>query len=100
MQTAHITHTATAHRARPAPASRAPLQQWGCRDAVARHSPARRKSSSACGPRSPGAPLVRTSRTNLTRGRSVASRFWSMGAAANRPASPCSPTFFGGYSHD
>lgn len=28
MQTAHITHTATAHRARPAPASRAPLQQW------------------------------------------------------------------------
>jgi hypothetical protein len=28
MQTAHITHIATAHRARRAPASRAPLQQW------------------------------------------------------------------------
>lgn len=72
----------------------------GCRDALARHSPARRKSSPAGRTRSPRAPLVRASRTDLARGLSVASRSRSGGAAVNRPASPRTPTFSGGYSHD
>lgn len=79
--------------------SRAPAAM-GCRDALARHSPARRKSSPAGRTRSPRAPLVRASRTDLARGRSVASRSRSWGAAVNRPASPRTLTFFGGYSHD
>lgn len=75
--------------------SRAPTAV-GCRDALARHSPARRKSSPTGRARSPRAPLVRTSRTDLARGHSVASRSWSWGAAANRPASPRTISNHGG----
>lgn len=78
------------HRfSRPAAAgfSRPPTAM-GCRDALARHSPARRKSHAARGPRAARAALVRTSRTDLSRGRFPASRFRSWGAVVNRPASP------------
>lgn len=79
--------------------SRAPAAV-GCRNALARHSPARRKSSPTGRTRSPRAPLVRAPRTDLARELSVASRSRSWGATVNRSASPRTTTFFGGYSHD
>ena len=60
-----------------------------------------RKSASGNCAGSSRARLLRTYCAEaLDRGRSVASRSWSWGAAANRPASPRTPTFSGGYSHD
>lgn len=60
----------------------------------------RRKSPAAGSTRSSRAPLVRTSRTDLSRGRFIASRFRFWGAAVSRSASPRTPTYIGGYSHD
>ena len=60
----------------------------GHRCPLASHASPGRKSYAAGRTRSPRAPLVRTSRTDLARGLSVASRFRSWGAVANRPASP------------
>lgn len=79
--------------------SRSPTAM-GCSDALARHSPARRKSHAARSPRAARAALVRTSRTDLSRGSFLASRLGSWGAVANRPAFPRTPNFIGGYSHD
>ena len=72
----------------------------GCRGSLAGIAAPRRKPSTAARPRSPRAPLFRTDRADLSRSCPVASRSWSWGAAANRPASPRTPTFSGGYSHD
>ena len=72
----------------------------GHRCPLASHASPGRKSYPAGGTRPSGAPLVRASRTDLARGLSVASRSRSWGAAVNRQASPRTPTFFGGYSHD
>ena len=66
----------------------APASTVGCRGPMARLALARRKSAAARCPRAPRTALVRTSRTDLSRGRFLASRFRSWGAAANRPASP------------
>jgi hypothetical protein len=60
----------------------------GCGGPMARLAPTRRKPSATRCPRAAGATLVRTSRTDLTRGRFIASRFRSWGAVANRPALP------------
>lgn len=72
----------------------------GCRGSLAGIAASRRKPSSTPRARSPRAPLFRTDRADLGRGCPVAFRFRSRGAAANRPASPRTPTFSGGYSHD
>lgn len=68
----------------------------GCGGPMARLAPARRKPPAARCARSPRAPLVRASRTDLNRGHSVASRFRSWGAVANRPASPRTISNHGG----
>lgn len=72
----------------------------GCRGPMARLAAAGRKSPAACCSRAARAALVRTSRTDLNRGRFPASRFWSWGAVAIRPASPRTPIITGGYGHD
>lgn len=72
----------------------------GCRGSLAGNATPRRKPSTAARARPPRAPLFRTYRADLTRGCAVASRSRFWGAAVNRPASPRTPTFSGGYSHD
>lgn len=78
--------------------SRAP-SAVGRRDALACHSPARRKSPAARCPRAARATLVRTSRTDLSRGRFLASRF-GPGAPSPIGRRSLTPIFTGGYSHD
>ena len=72
----------------PAASPSGPTSTVGCRGSLAGIASPRRKSSAAARARSPRAPLFRTDRANLSRGRFLASRFRSWGAAANRPASP------------
>jgi hypothetical protein len=78
--------------------SRAPAAV-GRRDALACHSPSRRKSSAARCPRAARAALVRTSRTDLSRGRFLASRF-GPGAPSPIGRRSLTPVVTGGYSHD
>lgn len=81
---------------RPAPAPSGTSPTMGYRRPLASHPSAGRKSYPARCARAARATLVRTSRTDLTRGRFIASRFRSWGAVANRPASPRTPIFTGG----
>ena len=89
------------HRfSRPAsPGVSRPPTAMGCSDALARHSPARRKSHAARSPRTARAALVRTSRTDLSRGRFLASRF-GPGAPSPIGRRSLTPVVTGGYSHD
>ena len=72
----------------PASAPSGTSPTMGYRRPLASHATAGRKSYPARCARAARAALVRTSRTDLNRGRFLASRFRSWGAVANRPASP------------
>lgn len=63
----------------------------GCRGSLAGIAAPRRKPFAASRARPPRAPLFRTDRADLSRGRFLASRFRSWGAVVNRPASPRTP---------
>lgn len=68
----------------------------GCRGPLAGIAASRRKPSAAARACPPRAPLFRTDRADLTRGRYPASRFRSWGAVANRSASPRTISNHGG----
>lgn len=74
----------------------APASTVGCGGPMACVAVARRKSSAARSPRAARTAMVWTSRTDLSRGRNVASRFRSWGAAVNRSASPRTHVNHGG----
>lgn len=80
----------------PAASPSGPTSTVGCRGSLAGIAAPRRKPSTAASARSSRAPLFRTDRADLSRGRSVASRFRSWGAVANRPASPRTISNHGG----
>lgn len=80
----------------PASAPSGTSPTMGYRRPLASHATAGRKSYPARCARAARAALVRTSRTDLSRGSFLASRFRSWGAAANRPASPRAISNHGG----